>query len=162
MGQDFRSRGARQEEQIELLRQLFTEPVVDFAGRFDRVDRGALVPKPARSVPIWLGGSSDKAFDRAARLGDGFIFFGGGIDHAINAWDQLRELVREHGRSAETFGGEYVVVPWGGIGELTAEIDAWERVGGTHVSIVTMGRGLDSVDAHVDLISTLADALDRP
>jgi len=162
LGQDFRSRGARQEEQIELLRQLFTEPVVDFAGRFDRVDRAALVPKPARSVPIWLGGSSDKAFDRAARLGDGFIFFGGGIDHAINAWDQVRELVREHGRSAETFGGEYVVVPWGGIGELTAEIDAWERVGGTHVSIVTMGRGLDSVDAHVDLISTLADALDRP
>ena len=100
LGQDFRSRGARQEEQIELLRRLFTEPVVDFAGRFDRVDRAALVPKPARSVPIWLGGSSDKAFDRAARLGDGFIFFGGGIDHAVNAWDRVRELVRAHGRSA--------------------------------------------------------------
>ena len=51
LGQDFRSRGARQEEQIELLRRLFTEPVVDFVGRFDRVDRAALVPKPARSVP---------------------------------------------------------------------------------------------------------------
>jgi probable F420-dependent oxidoreductase len=162
LGQDFRSRGARQEEQIELLRLLFTEPVVDFAGRFDRVDRAALVPKPARSVPIWLGGSSDKAFDRAARLGDGFIFFGGGIDHATNAWRRVMDLVRAHGRPAETFGGEYVVVPWGGIGELTAEIDAWDRVAGTHVSIVTMGRGLDSVDAHIDLLSTLADALGRP
>ena len=162
LGQDFRSRGARQEEQIELLRRLFTEPVVDFAGRFDRVDRAALVPKPAHSVPIWLGGSSEKAFDRAARLGDGFIFFGGGIDHAINAWDRVRDLVREHGRPAETFGGEYVVLPWGGIGELTAEINAWERAGGTHVSIVTMGRGLDSVDGHIDLLSALADALGRP
>jgi probable F420-dependent oxidoreductase len=48
LGQDFRTRGARQEEQIELLRRLWTEPVVDFSGRFDRVDRAALVPKPAR------------------------------------------------------------------------------------------------------------------
>src|SRR6202023_2433494 len=58
LGQDFRTRGARQEEQIELLRRLFTEAVVDFSGRFDRVDRAALVPKPSRSIPIWLGGSS--------------------------------------------------------------------------------------------------------
>ena len=162
LGQDFRSRGARQEEQIELLRRLFTDPVVDFAGRFDRVDRAALVPKPARSVPIWLGGSSDKAFDRAARLGDGFIFFGGGTDHAVHAWDRVRDLVRAHGRPADGFGGEYVVLPWGKIGELTAELDAWQRAGGTHASIVTMGRGLDSVDGHIHLLSTLADALDRP
>src|SRR5580692_9329737 len=74
LGQDFRTRGARQEEQIGLLRQLFTEPVVDFTGRFDRVDRAALVPRPARPVPIWLGGSGDAALERAARLADGFIF----------------------------------------------------------------------------------------
>ncbi len=60
LGQDFRTRGARQEEQIELLRRLFTEPVVDFSGRFDRIDRAALVPKPARPIPIWLGGSGEK------------------------------------------------------------------------------------------------------
>ena len=161
LGQDFRTRGARQEEQIELLRRLFTDPVVDFAGRFDRVDRAALMPKPRQPVPIWLGGSSDRAFDRAARLGDGFIFFGGGIDHAASAWHRVRDLVREHGRSAETFGGEYVVLPWGEVGELTAEIDAWQRVGGTHVSIVTMGRGLNSVDGHIDLLSRVADAVGR-
>ena len=83
LGEDFGTRGARQEEQVKLLRRLFTEPVVDFSGRFDRVDRAALVPKPARPIPIWLGGSSEAAFDRAARLADGFIFFGGGIDHVI-------------------------------------------------------------------------------
>ena len=43
----FRTRGARQEEQIDLLRRLFTEPIVDYAGRFDRIDRATLVPKPA-------------------------------------------------------------------------------------------------------------------
>ena len=121
-----------------------------------------VTPTPAHPVPIWLGGSSDKAFDRAARLGDGFIFFGGGTDHAVHAWDRVRDLVRAHGRPADRFGGEYVVLPWGEIGELTADIDAWQRAGGTHASIVTMGRGLDSVDGHIHLLSTLADALDRP
>src|SRR6202046_511074 len=82
LGQQFRTRGARQEEQIGLLRRLFTDPVVDFSGRFDRIDRAALVPKPTRPIPIWLGGSGDAAFERAARLADGFIFFGGGADQA--------------------------------------------------------------------------------
>lgn len=158
LGQDFRTRGSRQEEQIELLRRLFTEPVVDFSGRFDRVDRAALVPKPARPVPIWLGGSGEKAFDRAARLGDGFIFFGGGVDHAVEAWERLRDRVRGHGRSVEDFGGDYVVLPRGGIGDLTAEIDAWRAAGGTHVSVVTVGRGLDSVDGHIDFLAALAHA----
>jgi probable F420-dependent oxidoreductase len=162
LGQDFRTRGTRQEEQIELLRRLFTEPIVDFAGRFDRIDRAALVPKPARSVPIWLGGSSEKAFERAARLGDGFIFFGGGIDQAVNNWRKVQDLVRANGRAVETFGGEYVVLPWGEIDELTEQIDAWHRAGGTHASVVTMGRGLDSVEGHINLLSTLAHALPRP
>jgi probable F420-dependent oxidoreductase len=72
LGQQFHTRGARQEEQIGLLRQLFTEPFVDFSGQFDRVDRAALVPKPRHPIPIWLGGSSEAAYDRAARLADGF------------------------------------------------------------------------------------------
>ena len=45
--------------------------------------------------------------------------------------------------------------------ELTAEVDGWREAGGTHVSVVTMGLGLDSVDAHVDFISSVADALGR-
>jgi probable F420-dependent oxidoreductase len=159
LGQDFRTRGARQEEQIKLLRRLFIEPVVDFSGRFDRVDRAALVPKPARTIPIWLGGSSEAAFDRAARLADGFIFIGGGIDHIVDAWNRLRERVRGLGRSVEDFGGDYVALPQGGVDGLAAEIDAWRAAGGTHVSVVTMGLGLDSVDGHIDYLTSVADAL---
>jgi probable F420-dependent oxidoreductase len=159
LGQDFRTRGARQEEQIELLRRLFTEPVVDFSGRFDRVDRAALVPKPARPIPIWLGGSSEVSFDRAARLADGFIFIGGDAGHTIDAWKRLRDRVGGLGRSVEDFGGEYVWAPRGGAGDLTAAIDAWREAGGTHVSVVTMGLGLDSVDGHIDYLTSVADAL---
>jgi hypothetical protein len=138
---------------------LFTEPVVDFSGRFDRVDRAALVPKPARPIPIWLGGSGEKAFDRAARLADGFIFFGGGIDHSVNAWKQLRGRVQDLGRSIDDFGGDYVVLPPGDASDVTAEIDAWRNAGGTHASVVTMRRGLASVEGHIDYLASIADAL---
>jgi probable F420-dependent oxidoreductase len=158
LGQDFHTRGARQEEQIELLRRLFTEPVVTFSGRFDRVDRAALMPKPAGSIPIWLGGSGEKAFDRAARLADGFIFFGGGVE-TTEVWTRLRERVARVGRSVDEFGGDYVALSGGDVGELTREIEAWRNAGGTHVSVVTMGLGLDSVDAHIDYISSLSGRL---
>ncbi|MGA2293806.1 MAG: LLM class F420-dependent oxidoreductase [Acidimicrobiales bacterium] len=160
LGQDFHTRGERQEEQIELLRRLFTDPVVDFTGRFDRIDRAALVPRPQRSIPIWLGGSGEKAFDRAARLGDGFIFFGGGVQASIDAWTKLRRRVADEGRSVQEFGGEYVALSGGDLSELTREIDAWRAAGGTHVTVVTMGLGLDSIDAHVDYVSRLSIMLD--
>jgi probable F420-dependent oxidoreductase len=121
LGQDFHTRGARQEEQIELLHRLFVEPVVDFSGRFDRIDRAALVPKPTRSIPIWLGGSGEKAFDRAARLADGFIFFGGGTDHAISSWNQIRERVGDLGRPVQDFGGDYVALSGADVGELQGD-----------------------------------------
>jgi probable F420-dependent oxidoreductase len=159
LGEDFHTRGARQEEQIELLRRLFTSPVVDFSGRFDRVDRAALVPRPARPIPIWLGGSGQAAFDRAARLGDGFIFFGGGIDHVVDAWERLRDSVRGLGRSVEDFGGDYVVLPGGGVDGLKREVDGWRLAGGTHASVVTMGLNLDSVDGHIDYLASVANAL---
>jgi probable F420-dependent oxidoreductase len=161
LGQDFHTRGARQEEQIELLRRLFTEPVVDFSGRFDRVERASLVPKPAKPIPIWLGGYGEVAFERAARLADGFIF-GGRAEGVLDAWRHMRDRVAELGRSADAFGGDYVVLGRGGVGELVAKIEAWREAGGTHASVVTMSLGLDSVDAHVEYLASVADALSLP
>jgi probable F420-dependent oxidoreductase len=162
LGQDFRTRGARQEEQIGLLRQLFSEPVVDFAGRFDRVDRAALLPKPARTIPIWLGGSSEATFDRAARLADGFIFSGGDIGRAIAAWTRLRERLAALGRSADDFGAEYVARSLTGPGDLAAQLEAWREAGGSHASVATMGLHLGSASGHIDYLASVAGALVRP
>jgi probable F420-dependent oxidoreductase len=159
LGQEFRTRGARQEEQIELLRRLFTEPIVDFSGRFHRVDRASLVPKPTRTIPIWLGGSSEAAFDRAARLADGFIFSGGGVDHTVDVWKRLRDRVRGLGRSGDDFGADWAALPQGGVGDVTADVDAWREAGGTHISVVSMGLGLDSADGHIEYLASVADAL---
>jgi len=159
LGQDFHTRGARQEEQIQLLRRLFTEPVVDFAGRFDRVDRASLMPKPERSIPIWLGGHGAVAFERAARIADGFIFFGGTSGEVVEAWKRLQDRVESLGRSVKDFGADWVVLSRGTAAELTSEIQAWREAGGTHVSVDTMDRGLDSAEGHIEYLRSIAEAL---
>ena len=158
LGQDFRRRGARQEEQIELLRRLWTEPVVEFEGSFDRVERAALLPKPTRSIPIWLGGYGEAAWERAARLGDGFIF-GGRATGIFESWHRIRDRLAELGRSVEEFGGDYLVLSRSGIDDLVAKVEGWREVGGTHTTVVTMGLGLDSTSAHLDYLGQVAEAL---
>lgn len=123
---------------------MFTEPVVDFTGRFDHVDRAALVPKPARPVPVWLGGSDEAAFDRAARLADGFICFGGTSDHITATWKGLSERVQSHGGTSEAFGADWGVLRRAGADALAADIDAWRAFGGTHATVVSMGLGLET------------------
>jgi probable F420-dependent oxidoreductase len=160
LGQDFSTRGARQEEQIHLLRRLWTEPVVTFEGRFDRVDRAALVPRPVRPVPVWLGGWGSAALRRAARVGDGFIFAGRSSDVEAS-WARVRDLVGAEGRDADAFGGERIVATHRGVDEAAERVHAWRDGGGTHASVLTMGLGLTSVEAHVDHLAALAAALGR-
>jgi probable F420-dependent oxidoreductase len=159
LGQDFRTRGARQEEQIDLLRRLFTEPIVDFTGRFDRVDRAAMLPRPTRPIPIWIGGHSEKAYERAARLADGFIYFGGRREGTLRNWTELRRRVAGLGRSADDFGGEWVPQPTGRVPDHAADLEAWREAGGTHGAVTTMGLGLAGVDAHLDYLASIAKAL---
>ncbi|HVE94794.1 MAG TPA: LLM class F420-dependent oxidoreductase [Acidimicrobiales bacterium] len=159
LGEDFHTRGAREEEQIGLLRQLWTDPVVDFAGRFDRIDRAALVPRPARTIPIWLGGFGEAAFGRAARVGDGFMF-GGGATHVFEALRRVQQLVIEQGRSLDGFGAECAVRTDKGPQAVAERMQAWRDAGGTHAAVVTMGLGLRTVDEHVDYVAKVATALE--
>lgn len=160
LGQGFADRGPRQEEQIDVLRRLFDEPVVDYSGRFHRIDRAALLPKPARPIPIWLGGSSKIAFDRAARLADGFIFDDAqGIDSDLEAWNRLRGHLERAGRSERDFGREFVAGATENVHDLPAQFDAWREAGGTHATIAMEGLGLRGVDGHIDYIAAAADVL---
>ncbi|MEY2425213.1 MAG: hypothetical protein QOI61_785 [Actinomycetota bacterium] len=160
LGQDFRTRGAREEEQVELLRKLWTEPVVDFTGRFDRVDRASTLPMPSRSIPIWFGGFGKAAFARAARIGDGFIF-GGRTPDMIDTWNHVRDLVAGAGRAVDDFGGESVVFSTRGPGQIAEHIATWTEAGGTHASVNTMNHGFTNVEQHIDYIASVREELDR-
>jgi probable F420-dependent oxidoreductase len=160
LGQDFATRGAREEEQIELLRRLWTEPVVDFSGRFDRVDRAGTAPRPTAPVPIWLGGWGEAAFKRAARVGDGFVF-GGRVDSVIEQWNHVRDLVDAAGRPIDGFGGEAVLFSNKGPEAVAERMASWEAAGGTHASVNTMGHGFTETEQHVEYIAAVAEALGR-
>ena len=90
------------------------------------------------------------------------MFIGSGVDGTIETWNALSDRVADAGRSADDFGGDYVALTGADIAELTAEISAWREAGGTHVSVVTMGLGLASTDAHIDYITSVAAALGLP
>ena len=157
LGQDFRTRGVREEEQIELLRRLWTEPLIDFTGRFDRIERAGTLPLPTRPIPIWLGGFGEVAFARAARLGDGFIFAGRAADVAP-IWKTMRERAEAHGRDASGFGGELLA---GGKSPNDAadRLKQWREAGGTHGGVVTMNNGFDTPEAHLDFLGQVFEAL---
>ena len=160
LGQDFSTRGARCEEQIGLLRRLWTEPVVDFEGRFDRVDRAGILPRPSAAIPIWIGGFVDRAYRRAARLADGFIFSHPG-DELAEQWGRLQEVFREENRSLDGFGAEVTIGSRQGVDDVARRIEQWEELGGTHASVISMGLGLDSAQAHIEYFAQVAAAMGR-
>ena len=158
LGQDFSTRGRRADEQIELLRRLWTEDVVTFEGRFDRIERAGLPPRPSRPVPIWIGGFGEAAFQRCARTGDGFLF-GGSTDRVYVGLERLRALTAEAGRPADAVGAESMVWTDKGPADAVAKMRRWAEAGGTHASVVTMGLGLDSIEGHIDYAGQVAAAL---
>jgi probable F420-dependent oxidoreductase len=85
--QPFERRGARMEEQIEVLRTLWQGGMVEHHGEFYDFDRLEMAPVPRRPVPILIGGHSDTALRRAARIGDGWM----GVYYDTEA---LKEIVR--------------------------------------------------------------------
>lgn len=151
LNERFSNRGRRQEEQVEVLRRLWAEPVVDFAGEWHRIDRAGLNPLPGRRIPIWFGGFSDPAFERAARIGDGFIFGGGSTD-ALAALDTIRGHLAREGRDPAAFGVEAMVNYADGPERWTAEAERWRGAGADYVSMRTMNAGLDGPRAHIEAI----------
>ena len=98
------------------------------------------------------------AFRRAAAIGDGFIY-AGSVRRATEGKAQTDAFLRENDRDPATFGNDYVTLSARSIDDTLAEIEGWRDAGGTHVSVCTMGMGLDSIDAHIDYIATIKSRL---
>lgn len=146
LGMNFHDRGRRIEEQIALLRELWSKPEVVFSGKDHRVDRAGLNPFPPRRIPIWIGSTADVGLRRAARIADGWqseVSYGPDAEAKV---ESLRRYLAEEGRDLATFGIAAEVGPGE---EGVREALAWERLGATHVSVTTMGAGLATPSDHV-------------
>jgi probable F420-dependent oxidoreductase len=103
MGQDFRTRGKRTNEMIEVMRKLWTGEMVEHHGKFFDFDRLEMNPAPGARIPIWVGGISDPALRRAARLGDGWLSDLQSTAEIGECIAKLRAYRREYGRENEPF-----------------------------------------------------------
>ncbi|MER5628010.1 LLM class F420-dependent oxidoreductase [Streptosporangium sp. NPDC002544] len=169
MGADFRSRGRRMDEQIDVLRRLWTEETVTFQGRFDTLDAVGLCPMPVqRPIPLIIGGDSDPAMERAASRGDGWFLThtaAESVDRTKRFWDRVDELGRRDGMTL-------VGTIYQGPREpeaLLDEVAAWAELGATHLNLRTATYPVQwteagdpvrktDVDEHIDALRRVKEA----
>ncbi len=153
LGEEFHTRGRRQVEQVELMRRLWSDSVVDFTGRWHRVDHAGINPRPERTIPVWFGGRDEAVLRRAARLGDGWILNQPPSDELRAALERLRGYLAAAGRDPAGFGIEgFANLGNGDPERWRRQIATWTALGVSHVSINTMGAGLATPADHIEAI----------
>jgi len=154
LGENLHDRGRRIEEQLEVMRLLWTRELVTYEGRWHRVPDAGIKPLPVqRPIPVWMGGESEPVLRRAARLADGWITLqtfrpGPAAQQTV---DRLYGLVREAGRDPAAFGVEgRVALAQVPPDARAQELAAWRAMRGiTHLCVNTMGLGLPGPEEHV-------------
>jgi probable F420-dependent oxidoreductase len=162
LGEKFQTRGRRIEEQVEVLRKLWTQPLVTHRGTGFVIDNAGINPMPIqRPIPIWFGGAAEPALRRAARLGDGWMPAGRPPDDLVKRHiEQLHKYLEEAGRDRKNFG----IDPWISIQGLNKDewyrrVQAWRALGATHIAVDTMRAGFTSPQAHIEGLRSFLEVL---
>lgn len=161
LNEDFHNRGRRSEEQIAVLRALWTQEVVDFHGRWHQITHAGINPLPVqRPIPLWLGGRAEAVVKRVAQLADGWFPQFAPDEAGRQTIERLHQYARESGRDPSTIGIE------GRISLASSQPDTWPQqaeqwrsLGATHLSVNTMRAGLGSPTAHIDAIRRFKDVV---
>jgi probable F420-dependent oxidoreductase len=159
LNENFHNRGKRQEEQVALLRRLWAEPVVDFTGKWHRIDRAGILPLPGRQIPIWFGGGDDRVLERAARIGDGMIPLFPPNDAGKERLAKLDGYLKQYGRDRSTFGLEAQVGYVAGPDKWQEQASAWRDLGADYICVRTMGAGLATPQDHLEAIRRYREAV---
>jgi probable F420-dependent oxidoreductase len=161
LGKDFSNRGERFEEQVALLRRLWTERTVTHDGLHERVTGAGLAPLPVqRPIPVWFGAVAERALRRVGRLGDGWfpqVPPGPKLDEARAV---VRRAAIDTGRDPDAVGMEGRIT-WDedDVDKLVRQAGRWRDADATHLSVNTMGAGLGSVDDHLAALAKASEAL---
>ena len=150
LGMSFKDRGKRIEEQISLLRRLWTEPSVTLDGAWHHVDRAGINPLPVqRPIPLWMGADSEVALKRVARLADGlFAHFAPSDEGAVQA-AAFWEWVKAAGRDPKDVGLECRFGAKMSDVELARAAERYRAMGATDFECNTMRANFTSPDEHL-------------
>ena len=154
LNESYRTRGQRVDEQITVMRKLWTEPVLSFDGKWHHVEGAGINPLPVqRPIPIWIGGAAERVLKRTAELADGWFPPGdtNRPDALRTMFERVHALMREAGRDPARLGIEgRMRLTIGAAREWADRADEWRAVGATHLSVNTMNAGLSSPQQHLD------------
>ncbi len=151
LNENFRDRGARSEEQIAVLRALWSDTAVTFEGRWHRIANAGINPLPVRRpIPIWIGGGAEATLARVGRIGDGWFPQLPPDDEARTALERLRGYAERAGRDPGAIGIE----PRINLGRVREEdaaayLAGWRDLGATHISVNFMGAGFATPQQHI-------------
>jgi probable F420-dependent oxidoreductase len=161
LNENFRNRGRRVEEQLEVLRLLWTMPLVTYTGRWHTIPDAGLNPLPVqRPIPIWFGGTVDAALHRMARIGDGWVTNYRTATEARPALDLIERTLEEAGRLRESFGFEARLAYGNGDPETWSTlVKDWQTLGVSHLEINTMGSGFRTPAEHLSALRAFAKAV---
>ena len=155
LGESFTNRGARSEEQIDVMRKLWADEVISYDGKWHNITEAGLNPLPARQIPIWLGGMAEKVIDRVGRIGDGwFPFFNPNLQGQL---EQLHAAAKRHGRDPNEIGIEVMTPLRDASDKQLDQLKKLRDMGVTHSAVVTMSAGLQK-EEHIDAIKRFWDA----
>ncbi len=163
LGENFHDRGRRSEEQIEVMRELWTRDLVPYNGRWHTITDAGINPLPVRRpIPVWLGGGAERAIRRVARIGDGWLpYFAPDESGHVFAPDEdgratierLHSYAREAGRDPGQIGIEGRIMFVGTSPEdRVSDAKAWSGAGATHLSVRTVGAQLPFPGGHIDAV----------
>ncbi len=159
LGENFRNRGRRVEEQIALLRALWSEPTVSFEGNYHSIVRAGIKPLPPNgSIPIWIGGMSDPVIERVGRLSDGWFPQYRKPSELPAGLERVHAAAEAAGRSPSDVGIEARVQLGGDPSEAAAFANEWIEAGATHMSVNTMNAGFTAVGQHIEAIEQFRTA----
>ncbi len=165
LGMNFRNRARRYEEQVEVMRLLWTHDVVTFKGRYHEIDAAGILPRPVQQpIPIWMGGGATPVvLDRIGRLADGWIANAGlsvDLDERVAA---IRAAAERAGRDPDAIGIQGAAVLLRGdngddVDGFRRQVDAARERDLTHLTVLTMNQGR-SPEQHIDAVRTAGEAL---
>jgi len=153
LGVPFRQRGALLEEQVDVLRRLWADPVISYDGKYHEIEEAGLNPLPGREIPIWFGGSADAVLRRTGRIGDGWMPQSAPDETARDQIARIRQAAEEAGRDPAAIGIE-ARLTLGAVPEQDwrAFADGWRDLGATHFGVNTMNMGLSKPEDHAEVL----------
>ena len=154
LGANFHDRGRRCEEQVDVMRKLWTQNPVTYEGRWHKITDAGINPMPVqRPIPIWFGGTDDRVLDRIARLGDGWFPQFSPDEKCRAAIDKIFAHARAAGRDPAAIGIEgRLAIGRRPPDEWISDVKAWKQLGATHLTVNTMKAGLATPSAHIEAI----------